>query len=127
MDVDTHADIRLHADSGSNPDRDSDGNWTPSVATDVVFIACRLLGLPPVPPSFRLTDPTLPPDSAVSAWVDAFGMKLDVDLNGVIDVGTDIIYIARYELGLLPVPPSFRAQDPTIPADEIIAANVAAL
>lgn len=103
------------------------GTKSLSVATDLVFIARQLLGLAPVPPSFRFADPTLPPDSVVSAWVDAFGMKLDVDLDGALDVGTDIIYIARYELGLPPVPPSFRAQDPTIPPDTVIAANITAL
>jgi len=52
---------------------------------------------------------------------------LDVDCSGSADVATDVVYVARSMLGLLPVPPSFRALDPSIPADTVVAANVAAL
>ena len=50
---------------------DVDGSGTVSVGTDVVYIARRLLGLAPVPPSFRVGNPTLPSDAAVGAAVDA--------------------------------------------------------
>lgn len=43
----------------------------PDTATDVVYIARHLLGLPPVPASFRLIDPTIPPDSFIGDNIDA--------------------------------------------------------
>jgi cysteine-rich repeat protein len=49
---------------------------------------------------------------------------IDVDGNGNIDVATDIVYIARHLLQLVPVPPSFRVTDPTIPSDATIAAAI---
>jgi hypothetical protein len=52
---------------------------------------------------------------------------LDVDGNGVADVATDVVYIARHLLGLASVPPSFRMLDPTIPTDSAIAAKIDAL
>jgi hypothetical protein len=53
---------------------------------------------------------------------------LDVDNSAPPpDVATDIVYVARTLLGLTPVPASFRALDPSIPADSVVAANVAAL
>ncbi len=53
---------------------------------------------------------------------------LDVDNSGPPpDVATDVVYVARTLLGLTPVPASFRALDPSIPADSVVAANVAAL
>jgi hypothetical protein len=98
------------------------------VATDVVYIARTLLGLAPVPPSFRRPpNPPIPPDDVIAANVASIGDGLDVDRNCTVDVATDIIYIARYMLGLPPVPPSFRVLDPTIPADAVIAANIDAL
>jgi hypothetical protein len=36
-----------------------------------VYIARRLLHLPPVPASFRLLDPTIPADAVIAANVDA--------------------------------------------------------
>lgn len=92
-----------------------------------MYIARHLLGLPPVPPSFRTLDPTIAPDADVSARANGMGSALDIDANGVVDVATDIVYIARYLLGLPPVPASFRALDPSIPPDATIAANVEAL
>lgn len=51
---------------------DVDGSGPPaSVATDLVYIARRLLGLPPVPASFRVSDPNIPSDATISARVDA--------------------------------------------------------
>ena len=52
---------------------------------------------------------------------------LDVDGNGVAQVSTDVVYIARHLLGLTPVPPSFRVLDPTIPSDAVIGGRVDAL
>jgi cysteine-rich repeat protein len=107
---------------------DADDNRRRDVATDVVYIARRLLGfLEPVPPSFRVLDPTIPPDAEIAARIDAMGNALDVDGNGAVDVATDLVYIARRLLGLPPVPPSFRALKPDIPLDSVIGANVDAL
>ncbi len=53
---------------------------------------------------------------------------LDVDNSGPPpDVATDVVYVVRTLLGLTAVPASFRTLDPSIPADSVIAANVAAL
>ena len=52
---------------------------------------------------------------------------LDVDRNGVGDVSTDVAYINRRLLMLTPVPPSFRAIDPSIPPDATIATNIDAI
>jgi hypothetical protein len=52
---------------------------------------------------------------------------LDVDLSGRVEVATDVVYIARHAFGIAPVPPSFRVSDPTIPADDVIAAAIDAL
>jgi hypothetical protein len=46
---------------------------------------------------------------------------VDVDGNGAVAVATDVVYLARHLLRLTPVPPSFRAIDPSIPADAVIA------
>jgi len=54
----------------------------------------------------------------------AAAQALDVDGNGNVDVGTDIPYIARRLLGLVPVPASFRALDPTIPPDTVIGTRI---
>jgi hypothetical protein len=94
------------------------------VATDVVYMARSLLGLAPVPRSFRPQNPAIPPDEIIAANVASVGDGLDVDRNCTVDVATDIIYVARYKLGLSPVPSSFRALDPTIPADSSIASSV---
>jgi hypothetical protein len=53
---------------------------------------------------------------SVRSAVSSASCQHDVDGNGVVDVATDVVYIARHLLGLSPVPPSFRTQDPTIPA-----------
>jgi hypothetical protein len=106
---------------------DIDQNGRAEVATDVVYIARTLLGLTPVPPSFRAIDASIPPDSTIAAGVNAAGTAVDVDMNGRVEVATDVVYIARTLLGLTPVPPSFRVIDPSIPPDGAIAGNVAAL
>ncbi len=106
---------------------DVDGDGVVSVATDIVYIERHLLGLLPVPSSFRLVSPAIPPDSTIAASIDALGNSLDVDMNGHVDGATDIVYIARYLLGLGPVPGSFRLLDPTIPPDADIAARIDAL
>ena len=101
------------------------------VSTDIVYIARHLLGvgLLPVPPSFRTQDPSIPSDTFITENIEAARPSLDVDMNGRIEVSTDIVYIARDRLGvgLLPVPPSFRLQDPNIPPDGTIAHNIDAL
>jgi hypothetical protein len=106
---------------------DVDANGTEDVATDVVYIARYLLGLTPVPPSYRTSDPSIPSDSVIGARIESARPSFDVDMNGVVDVATDVVYIARHLLGLTPVPPSFRASDPTIPSDAVIASNIDAL
>jgi hypothetical protein len=97
------------------------------VATDVVYIARRLVGLTVVPPSFRLRDPTIAADSVIAGRIDAAGAAFDVDRRGGVQVATDVTYIARRLLGLTVVPPSFRTIDGTIPSDAIIRANIDAL
>lgn len=53
---------------------------------------------------------------------------LDVDQNGVAQAQTDAVYVFRRQLGLgTVVPPAFRAIDPSIVADVVVAANVDAL
>jgi hypothetical protein len=99
----------------------------PDVATDAVYIARTLLGLVPVPASFRALNPNIPPDAEIAARVQAMGNDLNVDGKGTVDVATDIVYIARHLLSLPPVPPSFRALDPSIPSDAGINANIDAL
>jgi hypothetical protein len=47
-----------------------------------------------------------------------------VDDDGLVDVATDMVYIARHVLGLPPVPQSFRDDDPTIPPDAEIAGRI---
>jgi hypothetical protein len=106
---------------------DVDRNGVADVATDVVYIARRLLGLPPVPPSFRTLDPSILSDSTIAADVDALGPRLDVDSNGQVDVATDVVYVSRVLLGLPAVPGSFRVLNPSIPPDATIKASVTAL
>jgi hypothetical protein len=48
-----------------------DGKPQVDVATDVVYIARHLLGLPPVPASFRTLDPTISSDNAIAAKIVA--------------------------------------------------------
>jgi hypothetical protein len=106
---------------------DVDLNGEASVATDIVYVARRLLGLPPVPPSFRAIDPSILTDPVIAADIDVLSPRFDVDNNGRVDVATDIVYVARQLLGMVPVPSSFRASDPTIPPDATIAARINAL
>ena len=94
------------------------------MSTDVVYINRYLLGLTPVPPSFRVSDPSIPSDATIASNIDAIMSSLDVDMNGIVDPSTDIVYITRRLLQLTPVPPSFRIQDPTIPPDDVIAQRV---
>src|SRR5207249_959002 len=100
---------------------DVDRNGRVQVSTDIVYIARHLssASLSPVPPSFRITDPSIPPDDVISANIDAIRPSLDVDMNGRLQVSTDIVYIARHlsSASLSPVPPSFRITDPSIPPD----------
>ena len=94
----------------------------------MVYITRHLLGLTPVPPSFRVIDPTIPSDASIAAAVETARPSLDVDGNGRVEVATDLVYISRHLLQLASiVPPSFRTIDPTIPPDATIAANIDAL
>lgn len=104
---------------------DIDGDGLVQSGTDVVYIARHLLGLVPVPPSFRQREPGIPDDQTIAAGVEAARPGLDVDGNGRIETATDVVYVARTLLGLAPVPPSFRTADPTIPADEVIVDAIA--
>jgi hypothetical protein len=106
---------------------DVDGNGRAEVSTDVTYITRRLLGLTPVPPSYRTTDPSIPSDGAITARIDALRAAYDVDGNGQVVVSTDVTYIARRLAGLAPVPPSYRAADPSIPSDAVIGAAIDAL
>lgn len=80
-----------------------------------------------MPASFRALDPTIPDDATINANIDLIGAGLDVDQDGSVAAGTDLVYIVRTLVGLAPVPASFRQADPSIPPDAAIAANVAAL
>jgi hypothetical protein len=111
---------------------DVDLNGVPDVATDMTYIARRLLGLAPVPSAFRTGNPTIPSDAFIGANIDTVTPDLDVDYpeggakNGT-DVATDITYISRRLLGLAPVPSSFRVGNPSIPSDAVIGARIDAL
>lgn len=50
---------------------DVDGNGQVGTATDVVYVARRLFSIPPVPPSFRLSQPGIPADALIGTAVDA--------------------------------------------------------
>ena len=52
-------------------DLDVDMKGTVDVATDIVYVARHLLGLQPVPVSFRALDPSIPSDAAINANIDA--------------------------------------------------------
>jgi hypothetical protein len=94
------------------------------VSTDLVYLARRLLGLAPVPASFRTLDPSLPSDAAIAANVDADLAWFDVDASSRADAASDVVYITRRLLGLTAVPATFRNLDPTIPLDTEIAARI---
>jgi len=103
---------------------DVDENGRTETATDMVYITRRLLGLVPVPPSFRTQNPAIPPDDVIAARVDALGFRLDFDASGTVGPGTDAVYASREFLALVPVPPSFRTHDPSIPPDATITGNI---
>lgn len=48
-----------------------DGTGSAEVATDVTYIARHMLGLPPVPASFRAQDPSIASDVSIAAAIDA--------------------------------------------------------
>ncbi len=108
---------------------DVDMNGVVAAATDGVYIFRRLLSLATVvPATFRALDSTIPSDDVVGGNVDTLGNQLDVDGDGNVAAPTDAVYIFRHLLGLATiVPASFRAIDPTIPADAVIAANIDAI
>lgn len=49
---------------------DVDGNSVADAATDIVYVARHLLGLPPVPQSFRDLDPSIPPDAEIIQQIE---------------------------------------------------------
>jgi cysteine-rich repeat protein len=49
---------------------DVDASGAVGVATDLVYVARHLFGLPPVPPSFRSSDPAIPSDEVIAATID---------------------------------------------------------
>jgi hypothetical protein len=106
---------------------DVDANGVIDPATDVIYVARRLLGLPVVPQAFRDQDPSIPPNAAIAARIDALGLALDVDGDGFVDVATDVTYVTRHLLALSPVPASYRVLDPSIPSDAVIAGSIAPL
>lgn len=106
---------------------DVDGRDETRVSTDVVYIARHLLGEAPVPPEYRVVDPTIPSDVTIQANIEAARPALDVDERDGVRVSTDVVYIARHLLGDAPVPPEYRVVDPTIPPDETITAKIDAL
>jgi hypothetical protein len=57
----------------------------------------------------------------------SFGQAaFDVDRDGTVSIYTDLVYVARYLLGLPPVPESFRASGTPIPPNEEIRARIEA-
>jgi hypothetical protein len=110
---------------GAALDLDGDGVVLP--ATDVVYLSRSVLGLPPVPASFRQADPAIPPDEQILSRFAALGDRLDVDKNGMRDATTDVVYVSRHLLGLACVPQSFRVLDPSIPPDAEIGERIEAL
>lgn len=112
--------------AGASPlDLDGDGLVLPS--TDAVYLSRSLLGLPPVPATFRQADPRIPPDEDIAARAGGLGDALDVDRNGMRDATTDVVYVSRHLLGLGCVPQRFRDLDPAIAPDAEIAARIEAL
>jgi hypothetical protein len=86
--------------------RDVEASGKVDPATDIVYMARRLVGLIPVPLSCRARDPTSLPEKIIAARIDIATAALDVDANGTTDVGRDMAYIARGRLGLVPAPAS---------------------
>jgi len=97
--------------------------------TDGVYIYRALIGLGKVVPDLhRAQDPTIPSDAVIAGRVSSIASTLNVDgKNGTQGI-TDGVYIYRRLIGLGKVVPDLhRAQDPTIPSDIVIGANVDAL
>ena len=68
------------------------------------------------------------PCTAIDASITVTDCALDVDGSGLApDAGTDGAYTVRHLFGLPPVPQSFRENDPTIPSDAVIGANIDAI
>jgi hypothetical protein len=85
--------------------------------TDIDLISRRLLNLIP----YVAFDQNDSRNIQVASRVDVLGSSLDVDNNGTVNVATDLVYINRYIVKLVPtVPPDFRQADSTIPTDSVI-------
>jgi hypothetical protein len=97
--------------------------------TDGVYVYRALSSLGKVVPDLhRSQDPTIPSDAVIGARVTSIAGLLNVDgKNGTQGI-TDGVYIYRRlsSLGKV-VPDLHRSQDPTIPSDAVIGANVDAL
>ncbi len=105
---------------------DVDRNGTIGPESDLVYVARSLLGLSPVPPSYRVTQPAIPDDAAIDERVTRAVPYLDVDLSGTVAVDTDVLFITRYLLGLAPVPNSYRS-GVLLPPDPEVEASIAPL
>jgi hypothetical protein len=67
--IPSDAEIGARVDAlGSMLDVDASGSV--DVATDLVYITRHLLGLPPVPESFRVGEPTIPSDSDIITRIE---------------------------------------------------------
>jgi hypothetical protein len=108
---------------------DLDRNRSLDAATDGVYGFRALLGLQTIVPStFRVLDPSIPPDPAIADAVLFLDDALDVDADGSVRAATDGVYVFRRLLGLQSIVPlPFRQLDPSILPDHVIAANIDAL
>ncbi len=99
---------------------------TASGITDGVYIYRALIGLGKVVPDLHRTqDPTIPSDAVIAARVASIAADLNVDgKNGTLGI-TDGVYVYRHLIGLGKIVPDLhRSQDPTIPSDAIVGANI---
>lgn len=71
---------------------DVDGNGRLEVATDVVYIARRLLRLATVPPSFRRGHPEIPANTVIAAAIDAcLPIRFDAEIQPIFTANCAII------------------------------------
>ncbi len=91
----------------------------------LTMLSSILLGIVLANPSIGATPtPTSTPTGTPTSGTFA---ALDVDQNDEVSVASDLVYIARYLLGLPPVPASFRELDPSIVPNGVIAGRIGAL
>ncbi len=75
-------------------DLDASGD-APEAATDGRYLFRHLAGLPPVPSSVRSASPGIPENASIAALIDALGLQLDFDADGVVSAATDAVYATR--------------------------------